>query len=124
MVNGAMQSERRVLTPKVLQTARSHYNCPQTARQLATGGSPFSCEGEAHESCMDGVPIENGGGDGTAASHWEKRVLYGELMVGTMQSTQVVAVSDITLAIFEDSGWWVRHCGQWTVGGDEHRECR
>ena len=72
-MNGAVRTEQRVLTPKVLQTARSHYNCPQTAHQLAVGGSPFSCEGDAHERCMDGVPIENNGGDGTAASHWEKR---------------------------------------------------
>ena len=38
-----LHSERRVLTPKVLQMARAHYNCPQTANQLAAGGSPFSC---------------------------------------------------------------------------------
>ena len=143
-VNGAVRTEQRVLTPKVLQTARSHYNCPQTANQLAAGGSPFNCEGDAHERCMDGVPIENNGGDGTAASHWEKRedtpffqpehfelvrnkdgsshcphllpdrsccnvagVLNGEVMVGTVQSTQISAISDITLAIFEDAGWYV-----------------
>ena len=26
---------------------------------------------------MDGVPIENSGGEGTEASHWEKRVMNG-----------------------------------------------
>eukprot|EP00965_Chrysotila_dentata_P029062 966290-Pleurochrysis_carterae.AAC.2 len=28
---------------------------------------------------MDGLPLENSGGQGTASSHWEKRVMYGEV---------------------------------------------
>jgi len=88
MSNGVLHSERRILTPKVLQMARAHYNCPQTANQLAAGGSQFSCAQDTFEHCMDGVPIENNGGDGTAASHWEKRIMNGRrrLLCSTMST--------------------------------------
>mmetsp|Transcript_22407 Transcript_22407/g.50613 ORF Transcript_22407/g.50613 Transcript_22407/m.50613 type:complete len:646 (-) Transcript_22407:338-2275(-) len=106
MSNGVLHTERRVLTPKVLQMARGHYNCPQTANQLSAN-NPFSCNQDPFETCMDGVPIENSGGEGTEASHWEKRVMNGELMIGAVQSTQITAISSMTLALFEDSGWYV-----------------
>ena len=51
------------------------------------------------------------GGDGTASSHWEKRVLRGDIMCGSIQSGAGVAVSNITLALFEDSGWYVPDYG-------------
>ena len=52
-----------------------------------------------------------GGGDclsgsGTEASHWEKRVMLGELMVGTASSGNRAIISDLTLAVFADSGWF------------------
>lgn len=106
LVNGQTLTEQLVLTPTVVQMARAHYNCPQTARQLESGGEAARCELEANKDCMDGVPLENQGGRGTAASHWEKRVLNGDVMVGSYQSAQVNTVSDITLALFEDSGWY------------------
>jgi hypothetical protein len=43
---------------------------------------------DTFERCMDGVPIENNGGDGTAASHWEKRIMNGRrrLLCSTMST--------------------------------------
>lgn len=55
---------------------------------------------------MDAVPFEDAGGEGTKASHWEKRVLDGEVMIGSTHESQVTAISSISLALFEDSGWY------------------
>ncbi|XGW05991.1 hypothetical protein V3C99_016384 [Haemonchus contortus] len=71
-----------VVTPKVKKEARRHFNC----------------------STLEGAEIENQGGGGTASNHWEKRVFENELMSGV--TTQVFALSRVTLALFEDSGWY------------------
>lgn len=71
-----------IVTPRVREEARKYFNCPT----------------------LEGAEIENQGGPGTAGSHWEKRVLENEAMSGV--ATQVYAVSRITLALFEDSGWY------------------
>ncbi|KAK5983805.1 Leishmanolysin, partial [Trichostrongylus colubriformis] len=71
-----------VVTPKVREEARRHFNC----------------------STLEGAEIENQGGSGTAWSHWEKRVFENEAMSG--MATQVYALSRLTLALFEDSGWY------------------
>lgn len=49
----------RIRSPNVLAHAREYFNCPD----------------------MDGVPVEDGGGSGSAGSHWEKIVLGNEVMV-------------------------------------------
>jgi hypothetical protein len=72
----------RLLTPKVLEFAREYFSCPN----------------------MDGVPIENDGGDGTKGSHWEKMILANEVMVGDTSLNPVI--SKFSLALFEDTGWY------------------
>jgi len=52
-----------------------------------------------------GAPLEDQGGAGTAASHWEKAVFMDEVMTGSASSTPVL--SNITLALLEDSGWYI-----------------
>ncbi|VDP44413.1 unnamed protein product [Heligmosomoides polygyrus] len=71
-----------IVTPRVREEARKYFNCPT----------------------LEGAEVENQGGPGTTGSHWEKRVLENEAMSGV--ATQVYAVSRITLALFEDSGWY------------------
>jgi leishmanolysin len=71
-----------IITPKVLEAARRHFNC----------------------SDLIGVELENQGGSGTAGSHWEARVMLSDLMIGVAYDEAVL--SEITLALFEDSGWY------------------
>lgn len=69
-------------TPKVLEKARAHFNCPT----------------------LPGVELEDAGSSGTAGSHWEKRLFNNEYMTGSSAFDPVY--SDITMALFEDSGWY------------------
>ena len=67
-------------SPKVLTVARQHYNC----------------------TTLNGVPLESQGGTGSAGSHWEARYMLGEYMISSDYFDNVI--SDITLALFEDTG--------------------
>jgi len=48
--------------------------------------------------------LENQGGAGSARSHWEGRYMYGEYM--NMETLPDIAISDITLALLEDTGFY------------------
>ena len=69
-------------SPKVIQKAKMHFNCEN----------------------IKGVELENQGGDGSAGSHWEARYMLGDLMIST--DYPEVTISDITLAYFEDTGFY------------------
>ena len=71
-----------VKSPKVLEKARNHFNC-QT---------------------LEGLPLEDQGGDGTAGFHWEGRYMLGDYMIGADYPDSVI--SDITLAVLQDSGFY------------------
>lgn len=71
-----------IATPKVVSTAQNHFGC----------------------SALQGVEIEDQGGSGTAGSHWESRVMLGDFMIGESYPENVI--SEISLALFEDSGWY------------------
>lgn len=71
-----------IVTPRVREEARAYFNC----------------------SDLEGAELEMQGSAGTALQHWEKRVFENEAMAG--YTTQVYALSRITLALFEDSGWY------------------
>lgn len=73
-----------VRSPAVLEVARRHFACPT----------------------LQGVPLETEGGDGTARTHWKLRQLNGELMVGTVITGQRPVLSNFTLALLQDSGWY------------------
>ncbi|VDO83421.1 unnamed protein product [Schistosoma margrebowiei] len=68
------------VTPTLLAVGRKHYNCPK----------------------LDGIEIENEGGEGTAGSHFEKRTVGDETMAGETGVKSVL--SALTLAFFTDSG--------------------
>ena len=75
-------SEYYVSSTNVVLKARQHFNCPT----------------------MTGVPLENQGGEGSAGSHWEARYMLGDYMISTDYIDMVL--SDITIAMFEDSGFY------------------
>ncbi|KAK4467426.1 hypothetical protein MN116_009072 [Schistosoma mekongi] len=70
------------VTPAILEEGRKHYNCRE----------------------LDGIDIENEGGQGTQGSHFEKRTVGDETMAGVTGVKTVL--SRLTLAFFTDSGWW------------------
>ena len=71
-----------IVTPNVRREARKHFQCPD----------------------LEGAELENQGGEGTALTHWEKRIFENEAMTGTY--TQHPVFSRITLALMEDTGWY------------------
>ena len=80
IING---KERTLISsPKVINIAAQHFNC----------------------SLITGIELENQGGSGSEGSHWETRVMLGDYMISVDYAEQVI--SDITLALFEDSGWY------------------
>eukprot|EP00899_Mesostigma_viride_P002198 jgi/Mesvir1/1197/Mv17689-RA.1 len=74
----------RLALPRLVMRARDHFN--------------------ATSANFTGVELEDGGGQGTAGSHWEKRVMQAELMTGQISTRSVL--SAMTLALLEDSGWY------------------
>ena len=70
-------------SPKLLQVAKKYYNC----------------------DTVDGVELEEFGGDGTTGSHWEERILLGDIMNGVIYSEEQV-ISEFTLAVLEDTGYY------------------
>lgn len=67
-------------SPKVLTAARQHFNYPS----------------------LNGVPLENQGGTGSTGSHLESRYMLGDYTISSDYFDHVI--SDIALALFEDSG--------------------
>ena len=72
-----------MVTPRVVEEVRRHFDCPT----------------------LEGAELEDQGGDGTALTHWEKRIFQNEAMTGTVHSSAPV-YSRLTLALLEDSGWY------------------
>ena len=71
-----------VVSPKVRELAAKHFNCPNAI----------------------GVPLENKGSEGTKDSHWNRKAMNGDVMIAKSFGENLI--SDITLALFEDSGWY------------------
>ncbi|PIO76496.1 Leishmanolysin [Teladorsagia circumcincta] len=84
--NGTMKHDVfMMVTPKVREEARRHFNC----------------------STLEGAELENHGPFGIAGVHWEKRIYEDETMsAGLTRTAQNGAFSRLTLALFEDSGWY------------------
>ncbi|CAH8569982.1 unnamed protein product [Schistosoma bovis] len=72
-----------VVLPTVVRIARSFYNCPN----------------------LDGVELEDEDDAGVYLTHWEKRLLENDLMTATY--TNSFRISPITLAMMEDTGWYI-----------------
>ena len=81
-MNKTMNSKPYITSSRVLTQARKHFNC----------------------NSITGVQLENQGGDGSAGSHWESRYMLGDFMISTDYPDSTI--SDITLALFEDTGFY------------------
>ena len=73
-----------VASPRVLRAVRKHFGCDS----------------------LEGAQLEDGGGAGTAVSHWEMRWFRDEYMTGSASPGERV-FSTMTAALFADSGWYV-----------------
>lgn len=71
-----------IITPKVIEYAKKHFGC----------------------DAIDGVELEHFGGLGSSFSHWSKRILNTEFMIADSYGENYI--SNFTLALFEDSGWY------------------
>ena len=71
-----------ITSPKVLEKARIHFNCKN----------------------IKGIQLEDQGGEGSIGAHWEARNMLGDYMIST--DYPEVVISDITLALFEDTGFY------------------
>ena len=68
---------------KVLEIAKKYFNC----------------------TSIKGIQLEESGGQGTVGSHWEERILLGDIMNGVIYPEEQV-ISEFTLALLEDSGYY------------------
>lgn len=85
-----------MLTSKVINNERIYYiNSPKVVEKAKLH---FGC------SSIIGIPLENYGGHGSAGSHWESRYMLGDYMIAT--DYPEIVISDISLAVFEDSGFY------------------
>jgi hypothetical protein len=64
-----------------------------------------TAEYQALSGCTTSIPIEQGGGGGTACSHWDESCFKGELMTGF--ATGGLEMSRMTLAGLQDLGYTV-----------------
>lgn len=71
-------------TPNVLKRARIAFDCED----------------------LPGLQLENQGDPASASSHWESRIMRTEFMNPQIVPHNAV-FSDLTLALFEDSGWYM-----------------
>jgi hypothetical protein len=55
------------------------------------------------------VPLETGGGTGTANAHWSEAVFNTELMTGYAESTGPMPLSRLTVAAMQDLGYTVNY---------------
>lgn len=83
------ESFNAIVMPEVVNYARQYFNCPN----------------------IEGVPLENNGGEGSAGSHWEKLFLPSEYMNPTVENPGII--SAFTMAFLKGTGWYLPLVGQY-----------
>lgn len=78
----ASTNKLSLITPKVVEAARQHFQCDDVSQ----------------------VSLENEGGDSTAHSHWEELHYEGEIMCGKQSGR--APLTNLTLGLLDDSGWY------------------
>ena len=71
-----------IVTPNVVKKAKEAFNCTE----------------------IEGIELEEYGGDGSANSHWDRRILINDYMTASVASDAIW--STITLALLQDTGWY------------------
>eukprot|EP01029_Cantina_marsupialis_P018833 TRINITY_DN4357_c0_g2_i1.p1 TRINITY_DN4357_c0_g2~~TRINITY_DN4357_c0_g2_i1.p1 ORF type:complete len:1627 (+),score=510.57 TRINITY_DN4357_c0_g2_i1:84-4964(+) len=74
----------KMVTPSVVAAAKDHFGCDSWVNA--------------------GLELEDQGSSGSKGSHWEKRILNNEFMTAT--SSNYPVISAMTMAAFQDSGWY------------------
>jgi hypothetical protein len=74
------------------------YNAIQLPEVVAWAKAYFNCQ------TLIGVPLEDGGGDGIAGSHWEK--IYFPIEVMNPSIELPVFFSGLTQALLRGTGWY------------------
>lgn len=64
--------------------------------------TPGLTEGGGSSQVATGYLLQQG----PLSSHWEARLLQGSIMTATFDGTQRTRLDPITLAAFQDSGWY------------------
>ena len=72
-----------IITPKVMEVAQKYFDC----------------------SSITGIPLENQEENNNIA-HWEARILLGDIMTSYYSYISDQVLSEFTLALLEDSGWY------------------
>ena len=62
-------------------------------------------------SSQSSVPLESGGGAGTAGSHWSESVFDTELMTGYAENSPPMPLSRMTVGTLQDMGYTVDYAG-------------
>ncbi|PIK36004.1 hypothetical protein BSL78_27167 [Apostichopus japonicus] len=78
------------------------------AGQIRLHTPAVSLAAQKQWNCTDdsiGVPLENKNG-GSSSSHWESQVMLGSLMAPVLSEPHLTFLDEITLSVFEDSGWY------------------
>ena len=77
-------NRRYIITPTVVQKAKEYFKCDS----------------------IEGIELEDQDeGEDVSGSHWDARILLGDYM-NSEQYTPEVVISDFTLALLKDSGWY------------------
>ncbi|XP_006815613.1 ciliated left-right organizer metallopeptidase-like [Saccoglossus kowalevskii] len=80
------EGQIRLATPAVVNKTNTHFGCFD-----ADFGGPL----ENNQFSMDSY-----------SSHWEARFMFGSLMTSTIGLPHLTFIDPITLAVFEDTGWY------------------
>lgn len=82
----------KLVTPATLKTASNYFSCINPSSQFNEYGGPlYSIIGP----------------DNLIGSHWNQTQMQGSLMTAVIPQARVVSLDIITLAVFEDSGWYI-----------------
>lgn len=71
-----------VKTPNIIEKGKKHFNCKK----------------------FKGLLLDSRGGEGTAGNHWDRKHMNTDYMIGETYGENLI--SELTLAMFEDSGWY------------------
>ncbi|XP_064602969.1 ciliated left-right organizer metallopeptidase-like isoform X2 [Liolophura sinensis] len=81
---GVLGGVTRLITPAVVRETQRHFNCPWEQ----DFGAPLQMQ------------------NGKPSSHWHPRFLQGSIMTPAIGQPKLTLLDRITLALFEDTGWY------------------
>src|SRR4051812_36834473 len=80
-----------------------------TTNPIFTGANATAQYNQIYGTAARGVPVEAGGGSGTADSHWRETVFTNELMTGWAGPGTNLPLSRVTVGSLQDIGYTVNY---------------